>query len=195
MNFYDSRAHEILTESTWQRLDESTRVYLNEWDEVINIINESQHSLNFLMLNEAKLTPDQIQELFKSAEEIAKTSVNNRTAVGKTVDGVKLGADAIAKINAKINDLAQKAIQIRFGEGETLEQKLEGINSEAEKLKQKLYDSLGEYGGKAKKLADTVTQFAKDNPAKASLAVGLLTVCIAASAGAAGGVVAVEILY
>jgi len=95
----------ILTESVWSTLNEDTRRYLNEWNEVVHLIESNKH------LFEAELTAQQIDTLFKNAESYAVGRGDMKTIAGKAgsaaLGAAKLGSDTIKKLNDKVNELGR----------------------------------------------------------------------------------------
>ena len=62
LNLYESAPHKILQESIWRALNEDTRNYLNEWDELEKLLTENAQ------IFEAELTAGQINTIFTNAE-------------------------------------------------------------------------------------------------------------------------------
>ena len=114
-------------------------------------------------VTEAALTQDQIKQMFGNIEQGATAAGGNRTMVGKGVDAAKF-------INDKINELGaavQKAGPVQ------------NADAKFEELKKKI----GEKDNKVVQAVKAVSDWAKANPGKASIAVAILTV----AAGIAGG--------
>ena len=126
------------------------------------------------MVAEATLTPDQINNLFTSIEQGATDAGGNRTAVGKGTDAVGKFASAI---NKKINDLGS-AIQ-KAGP-------VQNMDAKFNELKQKI----GEKDSKVVQGVKAVSDWAKENPGKATVAVAILTSAAALAGGPLGGAVA-----
>jgi len=125
---------------------------------------------------EAALSQDQIAGIFKSVEQNAG---DNRTLAGKTVDIAKLPVEAVKKIDDLINQLGgmvQKAGPIK------------NADAEFEKLKQQI--TANNKDSKIVQAIQGVSNWAKENPGKATIAVGILTAAAALAAGPAGGAVA-----
>lgn len=180
----------ILSESVWQVLNEDTRQYLNEWDQLGTYIKENIHVF------EAELTADQIDAVFNNAEQYAVDSGKFTSKLGKAgnaaaqagaaaVGGVKLGAGVVGKINQKINDLG-KVIQDTTP--------VQGIDAAFEKAKKDLYDKLGGKDSKVNQVITKASQLAKDNPGKTKFLVGALTLAASLAAGPAGGAAAGYVL-
>ena len=126
------------------------------------------------MVAEATLTPDQINNLFTSIEQGATDAGGNRTAVGKGTDAVGKFASAI---NKKIDDLGS-AIQ-KAGP-------VQNMDAKFNELKQKI----GDKDSKVVQGVKAVSDWAKENPGKATVAVAILTSAAALAGGPLGGAVA-----
>ena len=172
---YDNRTSRILTEG-YQELTESQKIYLGRWEKELWPLLEE-----FQKVSEANLTADEIQAIFKGAEKQSIASGDNKTLTGKVGSAVgsvaKLPVDIAKKVDAKINQLgamAQKAGPIK------------NMDAKFEELKKKIGDSDSKVAAGVKRVSD----WAKDNPGKASLAVGILTTVAAFAGGPAGGAAA-----
>ena len=172
-----NRTASILTEG-YQELTETQRVYLGRWEKELWPLLEE-----FKKVSEASLTADEIQAIFKGAEAQSIAGGQNKTALGKVgsvAAGIaKLPVDIAKKVDAKINELgamAQKAGPIK-----NMDQKFEELKKkiEAENSDSKIVQGI-------KKVSD----WAKENPGKASLAVGILTTVAAFAGGPMGGAAA-----
>ena len=126
------------------------------------------------MVAEATLTPDQINNLFTSIEQGATAAGGNRTALGKGTDAVGKFASAI---NKKIDDLGS-AIQ-KAGP-------VQNMDAKFNELKQKI----GDKDSKVVQGVKAVSDWAKENPGKATVAVAILTSAAALAGGPLGGAVA-----
>ena len=126
------------------------------------------------MVAEATLTPDQINNLFTSIEQGATAAGGNRTAIGKGTDAVGKFASAI---NKKIDDLGS-AIQ-KAGP-------VQNMDAKFNELKQKI----GDKDSKVVQGVKAVSDWAKENPGKATVAVAILTSAAALAGGPLGGAVA-----
>lgn len=174
-----SKTQTILNEG-WQDLNEAQQNYLTRFELELWPLVES-----YAKLAEAELTSDQIQAIFKGAEETAMASGDNKTALGKAGSAVgaaaKLPIDLAKKVDAKINELgklAQNAGPIK------------NADAKFEELKKKIGSSDGKIVAGVKAVSD----WAKANPGKASLAVGILTTIAAFAGGPLGGAAAGLIL-
>ena len=170
-----SKTQTILNEG-WQDLNEAQQNYLTRFELELWPLVES-----YAKLAEAELTPDQIQSIFKGAEETAMASGDNKTALGKAGSAVgaaaKLPVDLAKKVDAKINELgklAQNAGPIK------------NADAKFEELKKKI----GSGDSKVVAGVKAVSDWAKANPGKASLAVGILTTVAAFAGGPLGGAAA-----
>ena len=170
-----SKTQTILNEG-WQDLNEAQQNYLTRFELELWPLVES-----YAKLAEAELTPDQIQAIFKGAEETAMASGDNKTALGKAGSAVgaaaKLPVDLAKKVDAKINELgklAQNAGPIK------------NADAKFEELKKKI----GSGDSKIVAGVKAVSDWAKANPGKASLAVGILTTVAAFAGGPLGGAAA-----
>lgn len=126
---------------------------------------------------EAKLSPEQISKLFTDVEAGATAAGGNRTGIGKAVDVAKLPAKAVQYVDQQINKLG-RAIQ---NSGP-----VKNIDAKFDQLKAKLDQS----DSKVAQGVKAVSDWAKANPGKASLAVGILTTAAAMAGGPMGGAVA-----
>ena len=128
-------------------------------------------------LMEATLTPDQIQQMFGDIEQTATASGKNRTVVGKGVDAAKLPGKVLKAIDSKINELGRMAQEAG---------PIKKMDAKFEDLKKKISTDNPEVAKRVKAVSD----WAKANPGKASLAVGILTAAAAFAGGPAGGAAA-----
>jgi len=126
------------------------------------------------IVTEANLSADQIKNLFTSIEKGATDAGSNRTAIGKGADAVGKVASAI---NKKIDDLGA-AIQ-KAGP-------VQNMDAKFKELKQKI----GDKDSKAVSAVTAVSDWAKENPGKATVAVAILTSAAAMAGGPLGGAVA-----
>lgn len=174
---YKLKSQSILNES-WETLTESQRLYVGRWEKELWPLLEQ-----YTKLCEAELAPAQIQQIFQSAEEVAVASGDNTTRLGKVGKGAlaaaKLPIDLAKQIDAKINELgrlAQKA-----GPVQNMDQKFDQLKKDilAKNSDSKIVQGI-----------EKVSNWAKENPGKASLAVGILTTLAAFAGGPAGGAAA-----
>ena len=166
-----SKTQTILNEG-WQDLNEAQQNYLTRFELELWPLVES-----YAKLAEAELTPDQIQSIFKGAEETAMASGDNKTALGKVGAAAKLPVDLAKKVDAKINELgrlAQNAGPVK------------NADAKFEELKKKIGSSDSKIVAGVNKISD----WAKANPGKATLAVGILTTIAAFAGGPLGGAAA-----
>ena len=126
---------------------------------------------------EANLSPEQIKQLFTSVEQGSNAAGGNRTLAGKAVDVAKLPVEAVKWIDTQINKLGglvQKAGPVK------------NADAKFEELKQKI----GSKDSKVVNAVKAVSDWAKENPGKASIAVGILTAAAAVAGGPLGGAIA-----
>jgi len=178
---YNSRTAQILTEG-YQDLTESQVLYLGKFEKELWPLVEQ-----YTKLAEAELTADQIKDIFNGAEEVAMASGDNKTIAGKVGAGVaaaaKLPVDIAKKVDAKINELGRMAQNA--GPIKNADQKFEDLKKQitANNSDSKIVQGI-----------QKISDWAKENPGKASLAVGILTTMAAFAGGPAGGAAAGLIL-
>ena len=172
-----NRTASILTEG-YKDLTETQRVYLGRWEKELWPLLEE-----FKQVSEANLTADEIQSIFKGAETQSIASGDNKTALGKVGSAAgavaKLPVDLAKKVDAKINELGRMAQNA--GPVKNMDQKFDELKKkiEAENSDSKIVQGI-------KKVSD----WAKENPGKASIAVGILTTVAAFAGGPLGGAAA-----
>jgi len=176
---YNLKSTTILNEG-WQDLTESQRLYLGRWEKELWPLLEE-----YVKVAEATLTVDQIQDIFKGAEAQANADGDNRNLLGKAGAGAaavaKLPVDIAKKVDAKINELGKMAQNAG---------PVKNMDAKFEELKKKIGDSDSKISAGIKKVSD----WAKENPGKASVAVGILTAVAAFAGGPMGGAAAGLIL-
>ena len=156
-------------------IDSTQRNLITEgWNDTRLTLLETQHIIPFVSsieryIVEAQLTPDQISQLFTSVEQGATAAGSNRTMVGK-------GKDAASFINKKIDELGAQL-------------KKAGPVKNADAKFNQLKDKIGATDSKVAKAIQGVSDWAKENPGKASIAVAVLTTAAAMSGGPMGGAV------
>ena len=172
---YNNQTSQILTEG-YQDLTESQKINLNRWERELWPLMEE-----YVKVAEQQLTADQIQAIFQGAEKQAMASGTNKTMLGKVggaaLATAKLPIDIAKAVDKKINELgrlAQNAGPIK------------NMDAKFEELKKKIGDKDSKIVAGVKRVSD----WAKDNPGKASLAVGILTTVAAFAGGPAGGAAA-----
>jgi len=126
---------------------------------------------------EAQLSQDQINNLFTGVEQGATASGSNRTAIGKGADVAKLPVEAVKWINNKVNELGKAAKETG---------PVKNIDAKFAELKTKI----GDKDNNVVKAVKAVSDWAKANPGKASIAVAILTAAAAIAGGPLGGAVA-----
>jgi hypothetical protein len=175
---YNLRSQNILNES-WDTLTESQRIYIGRWERELWPLLEE-----YVRVCEADLTPDQIKNIFTSAEQ--QTS-GQKTGLGKAAGAagavLKLPIDIAKKVDAKINELGRMAQNAG---------PIKNADAKFEQLKKDITAKNGD--SKIVQGIQKVSDWAKENPGKASLAVGILTAIAAFAGGPAGGAAAGLIL-
>ena len=178
---YNSRTAQILTEG-YQDLTEAQVLYLGKWEKELWPLLEE-----YTRLAEAELTKDQIMDIFNGAEQIAMDSGDNKTLAGKAgsaaAAAAKLPVDMAKKVNAKIDELG--AMAKNAGPVKNADKKFKD-------LKLQIMDNNPD--SKVVQGIVKISDWAKENPGKASLAVGILTAIAAFAGGPAGGAAAGLIL-
>ena len=178
---YNSRTAKILTEG-YQDLTEAQVLYLGKWEKELWPLLEE-----YTKLAEAELTKDQINDIFNGAEQVAMDSGDNKTVAGKVGAGAaavaKLPVDMAKKVDAKITELGKMAKNA--GPVKNADQKFKDLKQQimANKPDSKIVQGIVK-----------VSDCAKANPGKASLAVGILTAIAAFAGGPVGGAAAGLIL-
>ncbi len=166
-----SKSQHILNES-WGELTESQHRYLGKFEHELWPLME-----DLKKVFEADLTASQIQSIFQGAEASAKEGGGLRTGLGKAVDVASIPAKVMTAVHAKLNELGKMAQATG---------PVKNADAKFEELKRKI-------GAKDSKLVDGIkfiSDWAKKNPGKASLAVGILTAVAAFAGGPAGGAAA-----
>ena len=178
---YNLKSATILNEG-WQDLTESQRIYVGRWEKELWPLLEE-----YTRLAEATLTATQIQDIFKGAEAQANASGDNRNLLGKAGAAAgavaKLPVDVAKKVDAKINELGRMAQNA--GPVKNADAKFEQLKKD---ITAKNTDSKVVQG------IQKISDWAKENPGKASLAVGILTTIAAFAGGPLGGAAAGLIL-
>ena len=155
------------------------------WNDSRLTLLESQHIIPFVKsiekyVTEAQLTPDQIKQLFTSVEQGATAAGANRTAIGKGKDAAGAGVDAIKGaagfIDGKINELG-KALK-QAGPVKNIDQKFNELKAK-----------IGEKDSKVGNAVKAVSDWAKANPGKATVAVAILTTAASMAGGPLGGAI------
>jgi hypothetical protein len=159
-----------------------TKLITEDWNDPRFTILEQKRIIPFVKsieayIVEAKLTPDQISQLFTSVEQGATAAGGNRSGIGKAVDVAKLPVEAVKFIDKKINDLG-RAIQ-NTSPVKNLDQKFEQLKAK-----------IGAKDSKVVQGIKAVSDWAIANPGKASIAVAILTTAAAMAGGPMGGAIA-----
>ena len=145
------------------------------WNDPRLTLLETQHIIPFVSsiekyITEAQLSPDQINQLFTNVEQGATAAGGNRTMVGK-------GTDAAKFINTKMKELGQAV-------------KKSGPVQNADAKFAELKTKIGSKDSKVVSAIENVSNWAKENPGKASIAVAVLTVAASMAAGPMAGAIA-----
>ena len=174
MNLYEVtnlKTQSILTES-WSRLTENQQIYLGKAERELWPLMEQ-----LTKVFEAQLTTDQIQAIFKSAEANAMASGKHKSTLGKAGQVAKLPVDLMKKVNDKVNELGRMAQNA-------------GPVKDMDKKFAELKNKIGTSDNKLAQGVKAVSDWAKANPGKATLAVAILTAVAAFATGPAGGAAA-----
>ena len=181
VTLYENKSHRILKEG-YQDLTEAQKLYQSRFEKELFPLLEQ-----YVKLAEAQLTADQIRDIFNGAEQVAMDSGDNKTLAGKVGSGAaaaaKLPVDIAKKVDAKINELGRMAQNA--GPIKNADQKFEDLKKQitANNSDSKIVQGI-----------QKVSDWAKENPGKASLAVGILTAVAAFAGGPVGGAAAGLIL-
>ena len=145
------------------------------WNDPRLTLLETKHIIPFVesierYITEANLNPQQISQLFIDVEKGATAAGGNRNALGK-------GADAAKFINTKMKELGQAV-------------KKSGPVENADAKFAELKTKIGAKDSKVVKAVQAVSDWAKENPGKASIAVAVLTVAASMAAGPMAGAIA-----
>ena len=130
----------------------------------------------FVPLIEATLTADQIKQIFGQVEKAAISGGTSRTALGKGIDVTKKANEILNKAGRWIQDTRPV---------KAFDQKFEDLKN---KINTKFPDS---------KILDAVSylgMFAKNNPGKTAVVIGILTAVAALAAGPVAGAIAGQVL-
>lgn len=174
---YNLRSQQLLNES-WNTLTESQKLYVGRWEKELWPLIET-----YVKIVEAELTSAQIQQIFQGAEKVAVAGGNNKTVLGKVGSAAgaaaKLPIDIAKQVNAKIDELGRMAQ--KAGPIQNMDQKFDQLKKDilAKNSDSKIVQGI-----------QKVSNWAKENPGKASLAVGILTTLAAFAGGPAGGAAA-----
>ena len=161
------------------RLEQIQKRYITEgWNDPDMLLLEQKAIVPFVsnierIVLEAELTPDQIKQVFANVEKGATEAGGNRTAVGKGADAVKNTAGAIKAEIDKLGSAIKNAGPVQ------------NMDAKFKELKTKI----GEKDSKVVSAVKAVSDWAKENPGKASVAVAILTAAAALAGGPLGGLV------
>ena len=177
----NSRTASILNEG-YQDLNEAQILYLGKFEKELWPLVEQ-----YTKLAEAELTKQQVLDIFGGAEQVAMDGGDNKTMAGKVGAGAaaaaKLPIDLAKKVDAKINQLGKLAKNA--GPVKNADQKFADLKKQI---------TANNSDSKVVQGIQKISDWAKENPGKASIAVGILTTIAAFAAGPAGGAAAGLIL-
>ena len=177
----NSRTASILNEG-YQDLNETQILYLGKFEKELWPLVEQ-----YTKLAEAELTKQQVLDIFGGAEQVAMDGGDNKTMAGKVGAGAaaaaKLPIDLAKKVDAKINQLGKLAKNA--GPVKNADQKFADLKKQI---------TANNSDSKVVQGIQKISDWAKENPGKASIAVGILTTIAAFAAGPAGGAAAGLIL-
>ena len=144
------------------------------WNDPRLTLLETQHIIPFITsveryIVEAKLNPQQISQLFTDVEAGATAAGGNRNALGK-------GTDAAKFISAKMKEIGQAV-------------KKSGPVENADAKFAELKAKIGAKDGKVVQAIQGVSDWAKENPGKATIAVTILTAAAGMAAGPMAGAI------
>ena len=153
----------------------SRRTLITEgWNDPRLTLLETQHLIPFITsveryIVEANLNPQQISQLFTDVEAGATAGGGNRNALGK-------GTDAVKFVNTKMKELGQAV-------------KKTGPVQNADAKFAELKAKIGAEDSKVVQAIQGVSDWAKENPGKATIAVSILTVAAGMAGGPLGGAI------
>jgi hypothetical protein len=184
VTLFENKTHRILNEG-YVYLNEEQKAHVDRYEkELWPLIEELQK------LYEQTLSSQQIMQIFRSAEEVAMDSGANRTGLGKAGDAAAKGVDALKKtpevyrkIQAKLKEL-QDAVKDSGP--------VKNMDATFNNLKKKISDANPD--NEIVKGVQAVSDWAKANPGKATIAVGILTAVASFISGPVGGAAAGFIL-
>ena len=158
------------------RLDQiqKRKLITEGWNDPRLTLLETQHLVPFIKsfenyIVEANLNPQQISQLFTDVEKGATAAGGNRTVLGK-------GTDAVTFVNTKMKELGQAV-------------KKTGPVANADAKFAELKAKIGAKDGKVVQAIQGVSDWAKANPGKATIAVSILTVAAGMAGGPLGGAI------
>ena len=164
----NSRTASILNEG-YQDLNEAQILYLGKFEKELWPLVEQ-----YTKLAEQELTKQQVLDIFSGAEQVAMDSGDNKTVAGKVGAGAaaaaKLPVDLAKKVDAKINQLGKLAQNA--GPVKNADQKFADLKKQI---------TANNSDSKVVQGIQKISDWAKENPGKASLAVGILTTMAAVS--------------
>ena len=162
-----NQSSKILNES-WETLTEAQQLHVSRWESRVWPLVEQ-----YSKLLEQELTPDQIQKIFTSAEQVAKATGNNQTALGKAG---KVTSEVTGKMKDEIEKLAKQAQN--SGPIKNMDQQFDKLRTQ---LSSKLKGNPA--GQKILQGVDKWKTFADENPAKSAFVIGAMTSILAFASG------------
>jgi hypothetical protein len=135
----------------------------------------------FIPLIEASLTADQVNQLFANVEQAAVAGGKNRSGLGQAVDVAKLPVQAVQKVNDIINKAGQWAQNT--APVKAFDQKFENLKATISSKFPNLSANLAQAG-----------EWAKANPGKTAVIIGVLTAVASLAGGPLGGAIAGQVL-
>lgn len=164
---HEYKSKQYLAES-WSYLTEAQQVYVGSWEKKVWPLVE-----NYSKLFEAELTPDQINGLFKKAEQTATQSGTNQTVLGKAG---KISGQIASKLKVEIEKLAKQAQDSK---------PIQNVDNAFDGLRTQIAQSIGKGPGGQSILSivDKWKNYVKENPAKGAFVIAAMTSSLAFASG------------
>ena len=140
-------------------------------------------------LIEISLNPTQINDLFTSAEKTSTAAGDNKTGIGKTIGAAQSTGKAALAAAKKADELMNKA-----GEWAQQTTPVKFFDQKFEELKSNISTKLGGPNSKIVNAVDAIGAFAKKNPTKTALAIGVMTFLAGLGGGPIGAAIAGQVL-
>jgi hypothetical protein len=166
------RSHWALCESVTQDLTPEQRLVVE------NIVLASVPLHNIIPIMEKELTPQQIDQLFGNIEQSATDAGGNRTMIGKSKDVIDKAGQIIKSVGKKVQDTTP----------------VKNFDAKYEQLKKQVVDKLGGEDSKIVTMTKQLGDYAKQNPGKTAVALGILTAIAGIASGPVGGAIAGQVL-
>jgi hypothetical protein len=174
---YECQTHRLLTEQ-WNLLTEDQRSDIILFEREIGPLYKQLHEALG-----AELTADQVDALFKKAEQVTS---GDKTLAGKALGAVgaaaKLPFEVTAKINKKMDDLFKEKIKTM--------KPVQNFDAAFNKLKENIVAKTGGKDGGVMKSVEAYRNFAKKHPIAQSLIIAALTTLAGFIGGPLGGAIA-----